>query len=225
MHRYCESLIGKALTKRGGREWLSLIDELVAKSSGIFLWVVLVVKSVLNGLQDGDKISELRARLDEPPSDLAELYAHMIRRIPTKYRQQASELFQVYAKSRTVEQDIRNHPLLAIQLSFAEEDWTCVQEAKFERMSRKEERRKVDEIDRRTRSRCCGLLELQNRRYRRRPKPLAEHLLGSPTINTRPHVEFLHRTVAEFCKKKKYGPRSSHGLDSTPITLYFDHAF
>lgn len=190
---YCEDLLGKKLNRRGGSEWLSLIDELVDKSSGVFLWVVLVTRSLLQGLQDGDKSSELRARLEELPTDLADLYAHMIKRIPQKYRQQASELFQIFLKSQDVEQDVRGHPLLAIQLSFAEEGWDAVLSTPLKRIPRKEETRRSEEINSRIRSRCCGLLELQERKSRRR--------LGHLVI--RPHVEFIHKTAIEFLRDEK----------------------
>jgi hypothetical protein len=193
MRSYCEDLLGKKLNRRGGSEWLSLIDELVDKSSGVFLWVVLVTRSLLQGLQDGDKSSELRERLEELPTDLADLYAHMIKRIPQKYRRQASELFQVFLKSQDIEQDIRGHPLLAIQLSFAEEDWDTVFNTPLKRMTRKDETRRSEAIDSRIRSRCCGILELQERKSRRR--------LAHPIV--RPHVEFIHKTAAEFLRDEK----------------------
>ncbi|PMD67148.1 uncharacterized protein K444DRAFT_489832, partial [Hyaloscypha bicolor E] len=47
-----------------------LVNEVVTKASGVFLWVTLVVKSLLNGLRNRDCIGDLRRRLSELPSDL-----------------------------------------------------------------------------------------------------------------------------------------------------------
>ena len=156
-----------------------------------------VVKSLLQGLRDGDTVKKLLARLDELPTELADLYAHMIRRIPQVYRGQASLLFQVYMKSRSIEQDIRGHPILAIQLWFAMEDWETVQATPLKRMTSEEERAGIEEIDRRIRSRCCGIFELQKRQPRRKfaSTPLA-HRLMLPQQIIRPHVEFIHKNCA-----------------------------
>jgi hypothetical protein len=38
----------------------SLVEEIVEKCAGVFLWVVLVVKSLISGLRNGDGITHLR---------------------------------------------------------------------------------------------------------------------------------------------------------------------
>jgi hypothetical protein len=40
-----------------------LIEDVTQKASGVFLWVRLVVKSLLEGLRDGDTVEDLRSRL------------------------------------------------------------------------------------------------------------------------------------------------------------------
>ena len=50
-----------------------LVDEIVSKASGVFLWVMLVVKSLLDGLTNRDRISDLQKRLRLLPSDLKDL--------------------------------------------------------------------------------------------------------------------------------------------------------
>lgn len=51
-----------------------LISGITTKASGVFLWVVLVVRSLLSGLASGDRISDLEAGLDSLPSDLESLF-------------------------------------------------------------------------------------------------------------------------------------------------------
>jgi hypothetical protein len=52
-----------------------LIEEVVNKANGVFLWVTLIVKSIISGLRQGDEIYHLRRRLASLPSDLEALYA------------------------------------------------------------------------------------------------------------------------------------------------------
>jgi hypothetical protein len=78
----------------------NLIDEVVEKAAGAFLWVVLVVKSFINGLRNGDGISHLRRRLESLPSDLEKLYEHMLNSIDPLDKEEAAEIFQSSESSR-----------------------------------------------------------------------------------------------------------------------------
>jgi hypothetical protein len=71
-----------------------LVDELVTKSDGVFLWVTLVVKSLLNGLTNGDRISFLRRRLEGMPSKIESLYRYMLFQIVPVYYEEAGNYFQ-----------------------------------------------------------------------------------------------------------------------------------
>ncbi|CAN9250015.1 unnamed protein product [Alternaria alternata] len=50
-----------------------LTIELLDKAEGVFLWVKLVVRLLADGLEDGDNLEELHARLMLLPSDLRDL--------------------------------------------------------------------------------------------------------------------------------------------------------
>jgi hypothetical protein len=54
-----------------------LIEDIVDKAEGVFLWVTLV-KSLLNGLMNADEMSKLQKRLDCLAPDLESLYAHVL---------------------------------------------------------------------------------------------------------------------------------------------------
>jgi predicted ATPase len=47
-----------------------LVDEIVHKAQGVSLWVKLVVRSLMDGLTNGDHILDLQGRLREFPSEL-----------------------------------------------------------------------------------------------------------------------------------------------------------
>lgn len=59
----------------------TLIKEIVTKADGVFLWVVLVVKPLLEGLKNRDGVGDLRRRLALLPSSLEALYQQMMNRI------------------------------------------------------------------------------------------------------------------------------------------------
>ncbi|KAK1751211.1 hypothetical protein QBC47DRAFT_85811 [Echria macrotheca] len=59
----------------------SLTDAIVRKASGVFLWVHLVVKSLLDGLGNYDVGDDLRRRLDDLPEELEALYWLMIQKV------------------------------------------------------------------------------------------------------------------------------------------------
>ena len=76
-----------------------LIDELVTKANGVFLWVVLVVKSLIKGLRNGDDIVHLRRRLETIPSDLETLYDNMFSSIDPSDQEEASKMIQIFRAS------------------------------------------------------------------------------------------------------------------------------
>lgn len=178
----------KKLEAREGAHAVRLVSELVEKASGVFLWVILAVRSLLNGLQNYDRVADLEKRLDELPADLAQLYAHMIKRMERMYRQQASELFQLILLSSDIQTD---EPLTALQLSFTEkDDMQATLRAEQKEITSAAEAARAEEMEGRIRSRCCGLVEIQDRKF---------HWKLLPSI-TRPSVEFLHKTVVEFLR-------------------------
>ncbi|KAK5955689.1 hypothetical protein OHC33_003330 [Knufia fluminis] len=68
-------------------------DEIRSKAQGVFLWVRLVVKSLLLGVTKRDDQAQLRRRLETFPSDLHKLYEYMLRRQGDDvehYREEAS---------------------------------------------------------------------------------------------------------------------------------------
>ena len=64
----------------------NLVEQIVSRASGVFLWVILVVKSLIFGLNSSDRISDLQRRLDELPQELEDLYKHILSRMKPFYR-------------------------------------------------------------------------------------------------------------------------------------------
>lgn len=74
---------------------LILSQEIAARSAGVFLWVKLVVRSLLTGLMNNDGIPDLMQRLAELPEDLEKLYIFLLKRIADTYLKEALILLRI----------------------------------------------------------------------------------------------------------------------------------
>jgi hypothetical protein len=157
-----------------------LIQEFVSKASGVFLWVKLVVKSLIDGFTNRDRISDLQKRLLLLPPDLENLYRHMfMNHIEPFYYEQSSRIFQVVCAAMAPSLG----PLRLFTLSCTEEDGLALK-AQLDPWSDSEISLKCHEMESRLKSRCMGLLEVSSPRY--------------PDPGTHPTVGFIHRTAHEF---------------------------
>lgn len=152
-----------------------LVHRVVTKASGVFLWVKLVVHSLLEGMQNFDRGADLERRLEELPEDLTKLYWHMLSCVrPTWY---LKEGFKLLLLAHAAIQ-----PLTLLQFAFSESDASVtgddVADLSVERQ---------DIICKRMRgcikSRCLGLLEVTGR------KGMDEKYC---------QVKFLHKSVRDF---------------------------
>ena len=66
-----------------------LREEILEKAQGVFLWVVLAIRELLEGLDYEDSIDQLEKRLRLLPDDLNSLYANICSKIPKLYREEA----------------------------------------------------------------------------------------------------------------------------------------
>lgn len=71
---------------------LKLIDSITSKAQGVFLWVYLVVRSLLRGFTNNDNLKILHRRLDTYPDTLDGYFQRMFDRIESVYRVESSRL-------------------------------------------------------------------------------------------------------------------------------------
>lgn len=169
-----------------------LVDRLVSaistKASGVFLWVFLVVRRLLEYLSDGSYLEDLEGIIDRYPAELHELYEHMFARMKPLYRAEAYRLFQAIDYAQKVEGKIPS----ALRLSFVEKDHP---EGALDSPLRILQTEELDErlklFETRLRSRCCGLFEVQY--YHGKRSAGADHIPEGKVV-------FLHRTVSDFLK-------------------------
>ncbi|KAI0098831.1 hypothetical protein GGR51DRAFT_537125 [Nemania sp. FL0031] len=197
-----------ALQKREPEFASTLVENIAIKSRGVFLWVHLVVSSLLGGLSNFDRVVDLQRRLDELPADLENFYAKILDTIDPFYEKHAGQLFSIVAASKG--------KLTALGLSFTEED--TANERLFETdqispLSPGEVALRIQIVRRRLSSRCKGLIEIPSDSYsspRTRPARAtarASSLSGGTqsdvTLESLRPVSYLHRTAKDYLKTKE----------------------
>lgn len=148
----------------------NIVNEIVEKAKGVFLWVFLVVRSLNEGLRNQDSFSLLQKRLRDFPSDLDQFFRHMFLSLEIIYRTHLSHMFQVALRA--------NAPLYLLAYWFLDEmedgslnaETMSVNTTQHQNITQMEETMAI-----RINGRCKGLMEVSN---------------GL--------VDFLHRTVKDF---------------------------
>jgi hypothetical protein len=175
-----------------------LIDDLIQKASGVFLWVVLACRSLLEGFDAFEDIQDLKARVDRLPDELAELFSHMMAKIEPRWREHAAKLLRLMFDNQT-QDTVRPIPTMGLALS-EEDDLRVDGYALLAYISEDQILAKCQMIEGRLRSRCSGLLEIQKAssshnscfcELSSRSRRLHNELIDS-------HVVFIHRSVYEF---------------------------
>lgn len=150
-----------------------LVENVVQKAQGVFLWVFLVVRDLLEGLTFNDTIKTMHMRLDRFPEDLDDYFRHIFDSIPKVYRIQTARTFQIALSRDTplplityaLMDDVEEDPALDIHSS------PDLEQGQMEM--------KLAMMWRRLDGRSKGLLEV--------------------VVTERQYlVEFLHRTVRDF---------------------------
>jgi hypothetical protein len=109
-----EELPGSTVLRRDPARYQRFISDIVHRAQGVFLWVFLVIKSLREGITNGDGISLLHERLLELPSDLEQFFERLIRSVDKVYRKRMSATFQVALQAP--------RPLSLIQYSFVDKE-------------------------------------------------------------------------------------------------------
>jgi hypothetical protein len=165
-----------------------LMDNIVMKASGVFLWVDLVVTSLLVGMRLDDRIEDFQRRLDELPPDLEKLYEKILHSLDPFYLEHAAQYFTLVESAKA--------PLTILQFSFADEESPeSAIKMRLGSMTQSEISLRVEAVNRRLNSRCKGFLETD-----RGLQSIQDKDMRRPSQLT---VQYLHRTVRDFIKSPK----------------------
>ncbi|KAL2074300.1 hypothetical protein VTL71DRAFT_8078 [Oculimacula yallundae] len=222
------------LRKESPRELLRTVKEIVRQAEGVFLWVFLVVRSLLNGATKSDNIKMLRKRLSSFPSGLNELYRHMLDQIEPCYRAEGWKMFAIV----DADLDFREHhtlrtsphvslygklfelpPLCLLGLWFGLEysNLRHLPETLSQSLSSKDEIVKAcRRVDLMMKTCCGGLLETGRTQANDENLTVIAGTLGNRTVH------YLHRTAKDFIELANSEDEiwNSQGYDADPSLLW-----
>ncbi|KAJ6789580.1 hypothetical protein PWT90_07415 [Aphanocladium album] len=170
---------------------LGLVEEVAVRSSGVFLWVHLVVRSLLEGAKYADTTQFLWKRLEAFPRDLDGFFSHMLDTIPQIYHAKT-----VMAIRATLAATASLPAAVYYFMNAAEEDERYSLLSEWNDMTPDLVVRLVEDTALRLDGWTKGLLEVVH--YSRDKSPTYDFS----------KVEFLHRTVRDFLFESK----SAHAM-------------
>lgn len=164
---------------------MDLVQQIIDRADGVFLWVRLVTESLLEGLEDFDTIEELEQKVKSLPGELGGrngLYMQMLKAIKPEHQAQAARLIRMVRRSQS------SLPLVGVALtenlkaselpSVKIQPWTPADIS---------DRCKI--MERRLKSRYAGFVEVREALLL---LPHSYHIQSPET------VQFIHQTAKDF---------------------------
>ncbi|KAF5584089.1 hypothetical protein FPCIR_8780 [Fusarium pseudocircinatum] len=192
-------------------------DQLVDKAQGVFLWLHLATRSIIEGVENQDSENMLSIRLHELPGDLERLYTDMWQRSNAKstvYRQTARRLFRYVLGDSTKTQSIAigvHWCKFSLPLTF---QIACAEDFKTQQhllmgtgtIGVTQIQQMCDKTKASIHTRCAGLLEVRTNTI---DKDTSETLRDNKTVASKATstVAFIHRTAHDFLTDTEAGIR------------------
>lgn len=208
------------ISKKYSDDPTEIIEALVGKAEGVFLWLILATKSINDGLRHGDSDDILQERIDHLPNGLDSLYQDMWARVgvdsPLEYRQTAA----LYFKVTVVSQDLELRFQLAmfgfnlLDLTLAT---TCIDDEIFGALGDPSKLvcqdvllQKCREVENKLNVYCFGLVDITPERQLDEAKAAEDSWYGHKYDNVFPlattsRLQFIHRTASDFLTDTESG--------------------
>lgn len=84
----------------------SLLQTIVYQAEGVFLWAVVAIRDVREGLQDMADLHELQSMIEDLPLGIENLYMQILRRIKPSYRREAMRFLQIISTESVITLDL-----------------------------------------------------------------------------------------------------------------------
>ncbi|KAF4816663.1 hypothetical protein CGCSCA5_v006360 [Colletotrichum siamense] len=216
IRRYAEDSLRMA--KAESTELLDRLSrEVVLRSEGVFLWVVLVLESVKRGLGNGDTLDIIYSRIRSLPRDLKLLYLDMWSRSngdSIYYKQEAILYFQLVMETNSYsKRSICSLLQLATSSNTA---WLDNFEAQSRLPSIQEVMDRCRNVFHTLSTRCLGLLQVQNMDL----QELVNVQNDDPGFWSNTNVGFTHRTAIDFLVDDEDGRKILEGHALKPDELF-----
>lgn len=186
-----------------------LVSSIIEKANGVFLWVALVVKSLREGLDNGQSCAYLTHDVDVLPDELGSLYMHTLRSLNNTARKRAYQTFAMVIELKKY--DFRMS-LLAYSFLYdyvLDENFFINKTASFTRkdLAGSDGEKRLKSSKKNLAGWCKGLVETyDNTEIEDRP------VWGFWSLE----LDFTHRTVLEFLDSKDVKDEMEsnlHGFD------------
>lgn len=201
----------------------NLIQSLADKAEGVFLWLILAIKSVNEGFRNDDSIETLQERIQCLPQSLDSLYKDMWARAgadnPSEYRQTAALYFKLILASKVI------FNINAFDVMLAT---TCLADRVLHAFADRSKLVREDdmlqqcrEVEKKLNIYCVGLIQtvsVPKQEYSW--KPIADCSWYGQVydrivpVATRTRLAFIHRTASDFLNDTKSG-REILGFDTS----------
>ncbi|KAI0121883.1 hypothetical protein F4814DRAFT_457770 [Daldinia grandis] len=181
----------------------SIVEKIVNKAEGVFLWVRLVLTSVEDGILNGDDPSDLKSKVDTFPSELKALYQHLFDSIHYTDR---PKVFEALRMVRITQEMRYKCKLLLLRFFFLNkviDDQNYAMEMDIGYMSDRDITRILKITRRQIYGRCKGLLDIC-------PINIPQGNFPHSPLPDDGEVTFMHSTAYEF-------------LEEDPIKETIDH--
>ena len=164
----------------------TLIQAIVDKGDGIFLWVALAVKTLRDRLEASHELLALKSELDSLPDELEGLFTHLLRSFDKSARKRTYQLFAMTAEG-TPHATSHQSYLSPLACSFLEnyyenKTFAMVPDFPYYNMEAATRNERAVLAYKSINGYCRGLLEFKR---------------SSPRDKT-PYLTFIHRSIPEF---------------------------
>jgi len=196
IHLYVEDTLGGnerfQQLRKDDPDCPDFVSNIVREAAGVFLWVFLVTRSLLEGLTNSDRIKDLQQRLDETPKDLQDYFRKILFSTENRYRGRTARMFTIAVNAAY------ELPLMAYWV-IDQEDTNYMHQLQVETPSENVLKSCLANMERRLKSLSKGLLETQNK--------VESYITDDSSIHDGRmydrllfgfEVDFLHRTVKDY---------------------------
>jgi len=161
----------------------NFIQNIVREADGVFLWVSLVIRSLLDGLTNSDRIKDLQTRVNETPKELKDYFKTMLFSTENRYRTQTARILMAAVTATEL-------PLMAYWV-IDQEDPKYMFHCPVETLAEDVLNARLEKMRRRLKVLSKGVLEVGGGYESSMPTSAKSLLFGY-------RVGFLHRTVKDY---------------------------
>ena len=190
-------LIQRQVDRRDSLRVQNLVDGIVDRASGVFLWAVIAIRDIRDGLRDIVNLDELTQTINDLPSQLEGLFMLMLNRIKPAYQRDAARFLQIalYFPLAAVRGATFTLCILYfIHCQRSSEDAPHV----YDKVATREIVEACKILRTRLLSHTAGLLDLTSSN----DGACRLHDTDEPLLHTR--ITFLHRTARDFVQKNDH---------------------